>query len=67
MGDKSRGGVKRRANPTPKPTPEQRLTAAIERLDYWRGLSPAEKIADLDRRLGPGVGAVKQRAKLGAA
>ena len=66
MGDKSRGGVKRAMNPTPVPTREQRQDAHEERLAYWQSLSRVEKIASLDRRLGPGVGAVKQRARLGA-
>ena len=35
-----------------------------ERNDYWRKLTPAEQIASLDRRLGKGVGAKRQRAKL---
>jgi hypothetical protein len=33
----------------------------------WASLSTKEKIADLDRRLGVGQGAVKQRARLAAA
>lgn len=35
-----------------------------ERLDAWRELSPAQQLATLDRRLGKGVGAEKQRIKL---
>lgn len=37
-----------------------------ERLEKWRKLTPQEQLADLDRRLGPGVGAVKQRARIAA-
>lgn len=66
MGNKGRDN-KRPANPTPLPTREQTLAAVQERLEYWRGLSVTERIASLDRRLGPGVGAKRQRAKLGVA
>lgn len=37
-----------------------------ERTARWEALSTKEKIADLDRRLGKGQGAVKQRARLAA-
>jgi hypothetical protein len=30
----------------------------------WQALTPAAKLAELDRRLGPGQGARRQRAKL---
>lgn len=30
----------------------------------WRKLTPAQQLADLDARLGVGVGATRQRAKL---
>jgi len=40
--------------------------AIEERLAHWRALSPSEQIESLDRRLGKGVGAVKQRAKIAA-
>jgi len=39
---------------------------AKERDEYWRKLSPVQQLADLDKRLGLGVGAVKQRARLSA-
>lgn len=39
---------------------------AKARNDGWASLSPAEQLADLDRRLGQGVGARKQRAKTAA-
>ena len=32
-----------------------------ERNAYWRSLSPVDQYADLDRRLGKGVGARRQR------
>ena len=37
---------------------------AIERNEAWAQLTPEQQIADLDRRLGKGVGAIKSRAKL---
>lgn len=37
---------------------------AIFRNDGWASLSPLEQIGELDKRLGPGIGAVKQRAKI---
>jgi len=41
-----------------------RRAAAEKRQATWAALSPKEQLADLDRRLGAGVGAVKQRARL---
>lgn len=38
----------------------------VERNAAWRSLSPAEQLADLNRRLGKGVGAKRQRLKLSA-
>lgn len=35
-----------------------------ERLEWWRSLTPARQLAELDRRLGKGVGATRQRARL---
>jgi hypothetical protein len=32
----------------------------------WRALSPAQQLAELDKRLGKGVGAVRQRARIAA-
>ena len=37
---------------------------AIERNEYWAQLTPEQQIADLDRRLGKGIGAKKQRARI---
>lgn len=37
---------------------------AKEREAAWRKLSPTQQLTDLDKRLGNGVGAVKQRARL---
>lgn len=39
---------------------------ADERLAAWTALSPKEQLQSLDRRLGKGVGAVKQRARIAA-
>ena len=46
---------------------EQRQKAAQERKERWEKLSPQEQLADMDRRLGKGVGGAKQRARLKAA
>jgi hypothetical protein len=51
-------------NPTPKKTAAERYEEGVERLEHWRSLTPAEQRKDLDRRLGAGVGAKRQRAKL---
>lgn len=45
---------------------EQRQNAAQERKARWESLPPQEQLADLNRRLGEGVGAAKQRARLKA-
>ena len=37
---------------------------ATERQQVWSKLSPKQQLAELDRRLGEGVGAKKQRARL---
>ena len=37
---------------------------AIERNEYWAQLTPEQQIANLDRRLGKGIGAKKQRARI---
>lgn len=42
----------------------QRVEEGEERNAYWRSLSPAQQLADLDRRLGKDQGAKRQRAKL---
>ena len=39
----------------------QKAQASVE---AWRMLSPKQQMAILDERLGKGVGAVKQRAKI---
>jgi hypothetical protein len=46
---------------------EDRRTAAHDRNDAWAELSPAKQLAELDRRLGKGVGARRQRARLARA
>lgn len=43
---------------------ELKRKEAAERQSYWNSLSTTEKLANLDRRLGKGVGAKKQRKKL---
>lgn len=49
------------------PRPDQAAAKASEAVDRnaaWAELSPLKQLADLDRRLGKGVGARKQRARL---
>jgi hypothetical protein len=41
-----------------------RVREGEERNTYWRSLSPAEQLKDLDHRLGKGEGAKRQRKKL---
>lgn len=43
---------------------EGRREIGEKRNEKWRQLSPQKQLAELDSRLGKGVGAVKQRAKL---
>lgn len=44
---------------------EESYRAGIaERDAFWAALAPEAKLADLDRRLGVGMGAKRQRAKL---
>lgn len=46
---------------------EIKRSEAAERQEAWSKLSPVQQLEALDRRLGSGVGAVKQRAKLALA
>ena len=39
-------------------------TEAIARNEYWAQLTPEQQIADLDKRLGKGIGAKKQRDRI---
>ena len=51
------------------PAPHNRANRqkeALERDAFWAKLSPQEQLAALDKRLGKGVGAEKQRAKIQA-
>ena len=41
-----------------------RQSEALERQKVWDNMTPHQKLNDLNRRLGEGVGAIKQRAKL---
>lgn len=43
---------------------EYRRARAEEMHEAWRSMSPQQQLADLDRRLGKGIGAVKQRARI---
>lgn len=46
---------------------EQRVAEAKARQAAWDKLAPTEKLASLDKLLGAGVGAQKQRARISAA
>ena len=43
---------------------EARQERAQERQEYWASLSPEDQLSALDERLGPGMGANRQRARL---
>jgi len=43
---------------------EKRQLEAGQRQQYWNGLDTRTKLEDLDKRLGKGKGAIKQREKL---
>jgi len=49
---------------TRKGRQELRQSEALERQKVWGGMTPQQKLDDLDLRLGDGVGAIKQRSKL---
>ena len=51
---------------TKKSTVERRIEA-VARQEEWAKLSPQQQLAELDKRLGKGVGAKKQRAKIAKA
>ena len=45
-------------------TKQIKETEAIVRNEAWAKLSPEQQLASLDERLGKGIGAKKQRAKI---
>lgn len=45
---------------------EQKRNECVARIEKWQQLTPEEQLKELDRRLGAGKGAKKQRAKLAA-
>ena len=45
-------------------TKQTKQTEAIVRNEAWAKLTYEQQLADLDRRLGKGIGAKKQRAKI---
>lgn len=45
-------------------TKQQKQTEAAARDAEWRKLTPRQQLASLDQRLGKGVGAKRQRARL---
>lgn len=59
----SRGGNARNGRCT-FPNVRRRKERASEREAFRKALTPAQQIAILDQRLGSGVGAVRERARL---
>jgi len=49
-----------------KSVTERRIDAEV-RQEEWAKLTPQQQLAELDSRLGKGIGAKKQRAKLAKA
>jgi len=49
---------------TRKGRQELRQSEALERQKVWGIMTPQQQLEDLDRRLGKGVGATKQRTRL---
>jgi hypothetical protein len=47
-------------------SPEQYATELVERNAAWKSLTPEAQLADLDRRLGVGQGATRQRKLIAA-
>ena len=45
---------------------EEKLRSARERAEYRATLTPEQQLARLDEKLGEGIGAVKERARLKA-
>ena len=45
-------------------TKQIKQTEATVRNEAWAKLTPEQQLADLDRRLGKGIGAKKQRARI---
>ena len=46
---------------------ETKRAEAVERNEAWSGLSAQKQLAELDRRLGKGIGARRQRTRLARA
>lgn len=42
----------------------EKRAEAQERQEHWENLTPVQQLDSLDERLGKGVGAVKQRARI---
>lgn len=63
--DNSRRRWPHESGPRPDKAADKRGQAQA-RQEAWTALSPAQQLADLDRRLGKGEGAKKQRARLQA-
>ena len=45
----------------------ERIKEGKERDAHWAALTPAQKLQELDLRLGQGIGAMRQRKKLAKA
>ena len=64
---KKQNNDRRFSGPGPRPdNRKHRQEEAQERQTGWESLTPQQQLASLDTRLGKGVGAVKQRARIEA-
>jgi hypothetical protein len=65
MLNKKQNTARRFTGGQPRPdNRKRRQEEAAERNAAWAGLSAKQKITSLDKRLGKGIGAKRQRAKL---
>lgn len=63
-GAEIRQGKNERAARRSQERKANRVAAAEQRSAAWRGLTPQRQLAELDKRLGVGQGAAKQRARI---
>jgi hypothetical protein len=65
LGSGKQNKARRHSGGGPRPDrAAQRREEATDRNQAWSELSAKKQLAELDRRLGPGIGARRQRARL---